>query len=236
MAVTVDQLPVGTVVGQYMFVSQDSADAATSPDVIIVNGYVRFTCTAPILNAPSIGLRGVGVIPLTFDASFDHEGELIPLTTPASAYGIPGMLEKGIKLPASDSPLYTPRGFSWKVSFHLTVASTGARVQIPEFHINVLEGQTISLPQAMPVLKSGGVYITKGDKGETGATFASIRVEGDTLVATLEDGTELPPTPYAVPVSPYFGLDDAGNPYYDPEGVDAPIALMSDADGVPYFS
>jgi hypothetical protein len=231
---TLADVPTGLLVGQFIFVNSDSADEGTDPDAVLVNGHVMFTCSAkPPLRVIDAGL---GVVPINFKAQFNQDGYLMPFTNPQRSVGIPGALEHGLLLPAGDSPRYTPTGFTWKVSWHITDAATGQRIQIPDTHIFIREGQTTDLVKEMPVTESNGVLITKGDKGDTGATFSNVRVEGDQLIATLEDGTELPPTPYSVPTTPLFGLDDAGNPYYDPNGVDNPIALMTDADGVPYFA
>lgn len=149
MAVVSD-LPTGRVKGQYIFVSQDSADEGTSPDSILVTGTVRFTCSA----TPPLIYRSLSVsaVPLVHEATFDSQGFLTPL----------GQTERFMELLA-DAEGVNPRGFTWQVSFNLTEAATGRTINIPSFAIKVLPGQTVDLTEVQPASSSGGAPITRGE-------------------------------------------------------------------------
>lgn len=158
---TVEDLPTAKVTGQYLFVSQDNADEGTRPNAVLVTGYVRFTCSAtpPILYKN----KRVSAVPLVHDAAFDSEGFLIPLDAAQNTpIVVNGKLERGIELLA-DSPEASPRGFTWNVSFNLREVITGRTIQIPAFDILVKEGENYDLVDYMPVGRSNGVGIIKGD-------------------------------------------------------------------------
>lgn len=158
---TVEDLPTARVTGQYLFVSQDNADEGTRPNAVLVTGYVRFTCSAtpPILYKN----KRVSAVPLVHDAAFDSEGFLIPLDAAQNTpIVVNGKLERGIELLA-DSPEASPRGFTWNVSFNLREVITGRTIQIPAFDILVKEGEDYDLVDYMPVGRSNGVGIIKGD-------------------------------------------------------------------------
>lgn len=148
-------LPYGTVKGRFLFVDQDKADVDTDPDFTLVTGTVRFICSAtkPLKAASA----GVSLIPLVFDATFDSEGHLVPVGDTS--------LTRGLKLPASNSTVYNPTGFTWRVEFNLMEASTGNAVQIEPFHIYVNEGVVHDLVTEMPAGVANGTAITRGDPG-----------------------------------------------------------------------
>lgn len=165
--VSIEDLPHGTAGGQFIFVNQDNADAGTSPNAVLVTGTVRFTCTAtPPIRSNTLN---VGVVPLVHEAVFDSEGWLIPLVSgQATPTVVPGQVERGLELLATNSQLLNPTDFRWIVSFHLVEALTGRAINIPSFPIEVPEGQYVSLPPNIPMTDSNGVLITRGEPGPRG--------------------------------------------------------------------
>ena len=155
MAVLPSDIPTGLVKGQFYFVNEDNVDADTDPDLTVVTGTVRFTCSARVLRMPT---KLATVIPLTFDAVFDSAGNLIPATGTGT----------GIEVPATDSPLFNPTGFTWRVDFDLREAATNYSVVIPSFDIQVPTGGTVDLTTAMPVDTSPGVLTVQGPQGIQG--------------------------------------------------------------------
>lgn len=171
MAVVTD-LPTGLVVGQYIFVSQDSADEGTAPDAVLVTGSVRFTCSAtPPLIYKS---KRVSAVPLTHEAQFDSQGYLTPL----------GLTQRGIELLA-DVDGVSPRGFTWQVSFNLTEVATGRLIVIPSFSIQVSAGETVDLVDAQPVGSSNGVPITRGESAYEVAVRNGFKGSEATWLASL---------------------------------------------------
>lgn len=152
-----EELPTGLVTGRFLFVSEDKVtDAGANPDYTVVKGNITFTCSAkgPV-RVPDNNLI---LIPLVFYASFDSGGNVIPL----DGDGV------GIRLPATDSPVYNPTGFTWLVEFKLTDARTGNAVNIKSFSIEVKADQETKLAQSFPVSESGGVVMVQGPPGPAG--------------------------------------------------------------------
>jgi hypothetical protein len=147
-------LPYGTVIGRFLFVSQDKADVDTNPDYTLVTGSIKFTCSAVPLKVLSQNLT---VIPLVFEAGFDSEGNLVPVGDTS--------LTQGLKLPATDSTIYNPSGFVWRVDFRISDAATGEGIRIPSFNIAVPEGTTVDLANVIPIAGTQGSPITTGPPG-----------------------------------------------------------------------
>lgn len=156
MALLPSEIPTGLVTGQFYFVNEDNSDAGTDPDLMVVTGSVTFTCSAGVLRMPS---KLATVIPMSFDAEFNSSGQLVPK----------GRTEVGIKLPATDSALFNPTAFTWKVSFDLREAVSGYTVILPTFDIQVPESGTIDLTTVMPVDTSPGTITIQGPVGPAGA-------------------------------------------------------------------
>lgn len=155
----VEDLPTGKVVGQYLFVSQDTRDEGSSPNSVLVKGYVRFTCSAsPPLIYRS---RKVSAVPLVHDAIFDSQGFLIPMVTGVTEVE-PGKVDRGLELLAP-SPELNPPDFTWMVSFHLTEVVTGRSINIPSFPIRISAGEVRDLTDEFPVGASKGTLITRGE-------------------------------------------------------------------------
>ena len=156
MAVLPAEIPTGLVTGQFYFVNEDNIDADTDPDLTVVTGKVRFICEAKEpLRMPT---KKAVVIPLTFDAEFDSQGRLVPA----------GRTEVGIELPATNSSLFSPTNFTWRVEFDLVDVSTGYTVVIPSFSMSVPQGATTDLVDAMPVSTSPGTITVQGPQGIQG--------------------------------------------------------------------
>jgi hypothetical protein len=156
VAVLPAEIPTGLVTGQFYFVNEDNIDVDTDPNLTVVSGDVTFTCEAKDpLRMPT---KKAVIIPLTFDAEFNGSGQLVPK----------GRSEIGIELPASNSPLFNPTDFTWKVEFDLVDVATGYTVVLPSFSIFVPEGVESDLVDLMPVSTEGGVLTTQGPQGAVG--------------------------------------------------------------------
>lgn len=155
MALLPSEVPTGTVHGQFYFVSEDSADANTDPDLTIVTGTVNFICSVPVLALP---WYSASIIPVSFKAKFNASGQLVPL----SGDGL------GIELPATNSPDISPTGYTWKVEFDLRDSRTNYSIVIPSFNMQVSYGEVIDLTAVMPVSESEGVITVMGPAGPEG--------------------------------------------------------------------
>lgn len=156
MAVLPAEIPTGLVTGQFYFVNEDNIDADTDPELTVVSGKVTFKCEAKDpLRMPT---KKAVVIPMEFDAEFNGSGQLVPK----------GRADVGIELPASNSALFNPTNFTWKVSFDLIDVATGYTVVLDSFSIVVPEGVTSDLVDLMPVSTAAGVLMTQGPRGDTG--------------------------------------------------------------------
>lgn len=169
MAVLPAEIPTGLVTGQYYFVNEDNVDADTDPDLTVVTGTVRFTCSAKVLRMPT---KLATVIPLVFDAVFNSNGVL----TPAGGTGT------GIELPATNSTLFSPVNFTWRVDFDLRELATGYSVVVPSFDIQVPVGTTVDLTLATPVDTSPGTITVQGPPGPN-------TIPTDDAIATAINGT-----------------------------------------------
>jgi hypothetical protein len=180
VAVLPAEIPTGLVTGQFYFVNEDNVDADTDPDLTVVTGTVKFTCSAKVLRMPT---KLATVIPLTFDAEFDSAGNLVPK----------GRTEIGLELPATDSALFNPTGFTWTVEFDLKDAATNFTVVIPKFDIQVPAGGTVDLTTAMPVDTSPGTLTLQGPQGAVGDMSPVVGPANLTGTVTLVEA-DLPST------------------------------------------
>lgn len=156
MAVLPAEIPTGLVTGQFYFVNEDNVDADTDPTLTVVSGRVTFTCEAETpLRMPT---KDAVIIPLVFEAGFDSQGRLVPK----------GQTNIGIELPASDSPLFNPTGFTWRVDFDLVDATTGYTIRMDSFSIIVPEGVTSDMVDLMPVSTEPGTIMVQGPQGIQG--------------------------------------------------------------------
>lgn len=155
MAVLPAEIPTGLVTGQFYFVSEDNVDADTDPDLTVVDGTVTFTCSAKVLRMPS---KMATVVPREFKAKFNSQGQLVSASDSAV----------GLKLPATDSALFNPTGFTWKVTFDLAQVANRFTVSIPSFDMQVPQGATTDLTLAMPISTSAGVLTIQGPQGPAG--------------------------------------------------------------------
>lgn len=164
MAILPTDIPTGLVTGQFYFVNEDNVDANTDPELTVVQGNVTFTCSAPLLRMPT---KLATVIPLTFKGAFDSNGNLVSASDPTV----------GLKLPATDSVLFNPTGFTWRVSFSLTQAFNGYTIQVAPFDIQVPAGGTVDLTTAMPVSTSPGTITVQGPPGSGSDAFIAAQVQ-----------------------------------------------------------
>lgn len=182
MAVLPSEIPTGLITGQFYFVNEDNIDADTDPELTVVTGKVTFTCEAKDpLRMPT---KKAVIIPMTFDAEFDSQGRLVPL----------GRTDVGIELPASNSPLFNPWNFTWKVEFDLKDVATNYSVVLPSFSIFVREGETWDIVDLMPVSMDPGTIMVQGPQGAVGdMSLAYDSVNKSGAVALTE--ADLPSTP-----------------------------------------
>lgn len=152
MAVLPADIPTGLVVGQFYFVSEDAVDADTNPELAVVSGAVTFTASVPLIRMAS---KAALIVPLEFKAVFNGQGQLVSASDPTV----------GLKLPATDSVLFNPTGFTWKVSFDLAQVANRHTVNLDSFNIQVPAWVTTDLTLAMPVSSSPGVLTTVGPAG-----------------------------------------------------------------------
>lgn len=175
MAVLPAEIPTGLVTGQFYFVNEDNVDADTDPTLTVVTGKVTFTCEADTpLRMPT---KDAVIIPLVFEAGFDSQGRLVPK----------GQTNVGIELPASDSPLFNPTDFTWRVDFDLVDATTGYTIRMDSFSIIVPEGVTSDIVNLMPVSTAPGTLVVQGPQGIQGIQG----VKGDTGVGIPDGGNAL---------------------------------------------
>lgn len=198
---TVEDLPTAKVTGQFLFVSQDNMDEGTAPNAVLVTGYVRFTCTAtpPLLYKT----RRVAAVPLVADAVFDSQGFLIPMdASQTTAVVVNGRIERGLELLA-DSPDVSPRKFNWQVSFNLREVVTGRTINIPAYEIYLSAGETVDLSEVMPVGKSNGVSIIRGESVyEIAVAKGFIGTEEDWLESLKGD-----PSPNTIPTQEFMARE-----------------------------
>lgn len=155
MAVLPEEIPTGTLTGQFYFVNEDNIDADTNPELTVVRGFVR--CVASVKTLRIASKKAV-IIPLRFDAQFDSQGNLVP----ADGTGI------GMKMPAVDSTLFDTTGWTWTATFELVEVETGFTVNLAPVTFQIFEGQDTDLSDVIPVAPSPGVITTRGPEGPAG--------------------------------------------------------------------
>ena len=155
MAVLPAEIPTGLVTGQFYFVNEDNVDADTDPNLTVVDGTVTFTASAKALRMPT---KLATIVPLEFKAKFNSQGQLVSVDDASS----------GLELPATDSALFNPTGFTWKVEFDLVQIVNRHTVGIASFDIQVPEGVTTDLTTVMPVDSTPGTLTVQGPQGAVG--------------------------------------------------------------------
>lgn len=156
MPVLPAEIPTGLVTGQFYFVNEDNIDADTDPTLQVVQGTVTFTCSAKLLRMPT---KQTMLVPLEFKAKFDAQGRIVSIDDNSV----------GIELPATNSPLFNPTGFTWTANFDLVQMDDRHTVVIKPVTFQVPEGGTVDLADIIPVGENPGVITTQGPKGDTGA-------------------------------------------------------------------
>ena len=155
MALLPADIPTGLVTADWWFVDDDGDDTDTDPEVSPVTGGVTFSASVPLIRIPG---KPATVIPLKFHAIFNPSGRLVPKLGTGD----------GIRLPATDSPLTNPTGFTWKVEFDIKDATTGQPIKISSFDIQVPANATVDLTSLVPVASSAGTITVQGPKGDVG--------------------------------------------------------------------
>lgn len=155
MPIIPSEVPTGKITGNLAFVSEDTWDADTKPELTIPAGTVTFTASVETLRMPAYETI---LLPLTFEAVLDFEGNLVP------KYGT-GI---GIDLPATNSPFISEQDFTYRVDFALQDAYTGKPFKMKSFNIQVPVGTSKDLSTLIPIDESGGTITLQGSPGRPG--------------------------------------------------------------------
>lgn len=155
---SVEELPVGKVVGQYLFVSQDGADMGSRPDAVLVRGTVRFVCDA----VPPLVYRArkVSAVALQHEAIFDSQGFLMPY-----AQGVDNPrqgLDRGLDLLANTPELGMDSPFTWTATFALTEVATGRAINVPPITFVISVGDELDLTEITSMNRSTGIITSRG--------------------------------------------------------------------------
>jgi len=159
--ITAADIPTGLVTGNFYFVSEDAIDADTNPELTAVSGTVVFTpvdSQGRVIQRLQLIGKVATAIPSQFNAKFDAQGQLVPL----SGQGV------GIRVPASSAPEWNPTGWKWRVEYNLTYAGTNRTVNLPSHHITVDTGQTVDLTAEAPLQETETVLTVRGETGPAG--------------------------------------------------------------------
>ena len=153
----------GNVIGQFLAAVADGSDEDKLPDGVAMRGTITFMPSAGYVLDYSASPNPVTIVKTAIVCTLDSEGYLcspyISAQSPAS---------RGVTLVATDDPDLLPVGWTWTVVFNLTDPS-GNRAGFPNQSIEVPTGATVDLTTAANIASSGGVIITKGEKGADGA-------------------------------------------------------------------
>lgn len=198
MALLPDEVPTGTIHGKFYFASEDAVDSNTDPDLTVVTGVVNFTASVPVLQMPRYNST---LVPLTFKAKFNAQGELVPL----KGGGL------GIELPATNSPDLDPVGYTWRVEFDLRESSTNHTIQIPSFNMQVSHGEIIDLTTVMPVVESPGVITLRGPAGPAGPIGPPGIADDAGVAAVISDPDSLTTAELEARYASLFNID-GGSP------------------------
>lgn len=176
MAVLPEEIPTGTLKGQFYFVNEDNIDADTKPELTVVKGFVR--CVASVKTLRMASKKAI-VIPLRFDAEFDGQGNLKPVNGNSV----------GMELPAVDSPLFDTTGWTWTATFELVEVETGFTVNLAPVTFQIFEGKETDLSEIIPVEASPGIVTTrglKGDKGDPGLDGSNVLPTNQAIAQAIE--------------------------------------------------
>lgn len=160
MPILPSEIPTGLVTGQFYFVSEDGSDVDTDPTLTNVQGTVTFTCSAKMLRMPT---KMATVVPLEFKGTFNAQGQLVSISDGSV----------GIELPATDSTLFNPTGFTWTATFDLVGLPDRRTVNLKPITFQVPAGSTVSLTAVTPVDETPGVITVQGPQGIQGPVGAT---------------------------------------------------------------
>lgn len=184
----INGLAYGTVVWKVLNATADGFDADTEPDLVGVNGVVRFT--------PSVSkwtVVGDGSAPVTL-LGVAVTGNIV------NGVLFDAMGQTGVTLVA-DNGATNPAGWTWTAAY--TIGNVSGSITF-----SLAAGEVVDLTTKTPVGVSNGVLITqgpKGDKGDpgpqgiqgpagNGAADASATVKGVVQLAGDLGGTAAAPT------------------------------------------
>lgn len=185
----------GKVVGQFIASVADTADANDLPDSVPMGGAITFTPSASIIRSTVLNPNPVTIIKTPIVAVLDADGYLC---TPTTVDGVTRLV-RGVVLVATDNPNLNPVGWTWSVSYRLTLG--GRQVTSPSTHpINVPENSTQDLTLVGPVSASGGTSITRGESAyDVAVRNGFVGTEAQWLTTMRgRDGSNVLPTSQAI--------------------------------------
>lgn len=162
----------GHVVGRFLSVVADSIDDLDQePEVVPMSGTVTFTPQVSAVKVVEGAEEPATVNVATISAEIDEQGYL-------SRNG-----QRGIRLLASDGPT-NPTGFTYQVTFALSLGKGAAGVKYQGFPIHVPANGTVDLTVAAPVPSSSGSSMVQG------VGVQDVTVENGEFVFHLTNGAE----------------------------------------------
>lgn len=167
-------LSYGIVIGQFVTAVTDGPDADTLPENVPATGTVSFAPSAGVILDYSVTPNPSAIIKTNIVCTLDNEGYLV---------GTDGT--RGVSLIATDNPTLQPVGWVWNVTYDLRSADGKPLRTLSQQSVAVPAGANVDLVTAMPISESNGVFITKGDKGESNILTIGTVTEGPTASVTL---------------------------------------------------
>lgn len=174
MAFTLPPLKYGKVIGRFLAIIGDGADSDTFPDATPLSGTITFAASPKRIQVPSATPDPATVVPQPIVAQLDANGYL-------SYNGV-----QGVWLVATDDTADNPTGFTYTVTFSLSIPGSSA-VTIDSFPLAVPASTTdpstwTDLTKAAPVAASNGTPILQGPA--VNLTIGTV-TSGPTAAATL---------------------------------------------------
>lgn len=213
-AFTLSPLKYGKVVGRFVAVVGDAADADIYPDAIPLGGTITFTPSAASFTVSDATPDPITAVTRTIVATLDTNGYL-------TFNG-----NQGVWLVATNDSTTNPSGFTYKVTYNLTYTDTSTNpnttttVSQATFNIQVPASDATNpstftdLANAAPVTASNGAVITVGPAGpvtnlQIGTVTTTTNLSGAAVTLTPVDAVTKALN-FVVPVGTSGGSGGAG--------------------------
>lgn len=148
----------GTVTGRFLVADTDGVDIDTMPESFPASGSVFFTASAGYFLNYEAEDGAYATVRAPIVGSLDSEGYLID----------PKTGQRGLPLPATDDPSFTPIDWTWEVVYDLRDHKGKPARVFPIQHIKVPTNGLVDLITALPIAKSTGVFESRGPAGPAG--------------------------------------------------------------------